>query len=187
MAVKLVIGLGNPGARYRNTYHNVGHLAIDYFESQKENLRSQISNLQLIKTDCFMNESGAFVRAALRKRRLKPGELLLAHDDSDIALGSYKISFGRGAAGHRGVADVIAALGAADFSRLRIGVRRDRSQGKAERFVLRRITEPDRATLEAAFSAAAADLARMAQMAAARETQPTGTQRSTRRCRPGSP
>lgn len=161
MPIKLIIGLGNPGARYANTYHNAGLLFVQYFEKHREKLTSgyPTSHFTLLTSTVFMNESGSFVAAALRKRRLKPADLILVHDDSDIALGAYKLSFGRGAAGHKGAADVIRALGTNQFSRLRIGVRRDRRQGKAERFVLERIAAEDRAALVSAFSAAAAAVA----------------------------
>lgn len=152
---KLIIGLGNPGSRYENTYHNVGHLAIDYFASHRADLELPITRYSLLKSDAFMNESGSFVRSALGKRGLKPDALLLVHDDADIAFGSYKISFGRGSAGHRGVASVIAALQTKNFHRLRIGVRRTGNMQKAGTFVLGAINKKSRAVLEGVLAAAA--------------------------------
>lgn len=70
-----------------------------------------------------MNESGKFVKEALKKARVQPHELLVVHDDADIILGRYKISFGRNSAGHRGAQNVIDQLKTNQFCRLRIGIR----------------------------------------------------------------
>ncbi len=118
MNVKLIIGLGNPGKEYEKTYHNVGILFTDYFK------KCQVSGVkyQVLKSDVFMNQSGNFVKKTLKKYRIKPEELLIVHDDSDIELGKYKISFGRGSAGHNGVQSIIDSLGTKNFWRLRIGI-----------------------------------------------------------------
>lgn len=117
MEIKLIIGLGNPGAEYEKTYHNVGFAAIDYFAKNPPNSK-------LLKSGVYMNQSGGFVKKTLKKYKAKPEELLIIHDDSDIELGKYKISFGRGAAGHKGVQSIVDAIGSKDFWRLRIGIRR---------------------------------------------------------------
>ena len=134
--VKLVIGIGNPGKEYEKTYHNVGFLFVDYLDGcQMSNVKCQMS-----KSDVFMNQSGDFVAGALKKYRVKPEEILIVHDDSDIELGKYKLSFGRGSAGHKGAESIIKSLGAKNFWRLRIGVRPQKSKQKAEKFVLKKIT-----------------------------------------------
>lgn len=112
---KLIIGLGNPGKEYASTYHNVGFLAIDFLD-----ISSGLA--KLLKSDTYMNESGAFVLKNIKKYKVSPEEILIIHDDSDIELGKYKISFARGSAGHRGVQSIIDTLGTKNFWRLRIGI-----------------------------------------------------------------
>src|SRR3989338_2694162 len=141
--IKLVIGLGNPDSRYENTYHNVGFLFVDGLRKSNELPKSQI-----LKSDAYMNLSGSFVARELKKRGLKPDELLVVHDDSDINLDKYKFSFGRGAAGHHGIESVIKALGTKNFWRLRLGIRQEarlrqgfggQARARAAEFVLKNI------------------------------------------------
>lgn len=170
MSLKLIIGLGNPDKKYANTYHNVGILFINYLKNtpvasgpdtksgsrlpyQKEELRRR--GYTLVASNVYMNESGRFVAQALKKHNVRPDELLVAHDDSDIALGSFKISFGRGAAGHKGAESVIRALKTKNFRRARIGIRPEEQDGgkrkKAEEFVLKRLSPKNRGVLEKVF------------------------------------
>lgn len=151
--IKLIIGLGNPDSRYKQTYHNVGFLFVDY-------LIKNIPKLEIIKSDVYMNDSGSFVAKKLKKSGLKSEALLIVHDDSDIALGNYKFSFGRGAAGHKGVESIIANLKTRNFWRLRIGIRpkEEKIRQKAERFVLKKISSADSKILEETFERAVAGL-----------------------------
>ena len=123
LGFKLIIGLGNPDKKYMNTYHNVGFLAIDYFAKNPPSAKSQTSNYKLLKSDTYMNVSGFFAQRMMKKHGAKPEQLLIIHDDSDILLGEYKLSFSRGAAGHHGVESVIKSLKTNSFWRLRIGIR----------------------------------------------------------------
>ena len=152
--MKLIIGLGNPDKRYFNTYHNVGHLFVDYLEEKGK------EKGQRLKTNVYMNESGAFVKKALKKYNAKPNELLIVQDDSDIYLGNYKLSFGRGAAGHHGVENIQATLKTKNFWRLRIGIRppNEKLRQKSEKFVLKKITTADKKILEEVFKKAASEL-----------------------------
>lgn len=159
MVLKLIIGLGNAPRRYAATYHNVGFLAIDWLE--KHRVRETLpSRPHAAKTKGFMNTSGRSVKTLMAALGIRPEELLVIHDDSDLPLGGYTFSFGRGAAGHRGVLSVIAELGTNRFWRLRMGIRspypeeRKGFRAKAESFVLRPISRSDRARLEAAFAEA---------------------------------
>ncbi|MDP3956608.1 MAG: hypothetical protein Q8P97_01260, partial [bacterium] len=114
----------------------------------------------LVKPLTFMNDSGAATRSALKYFKVPADELLLVHDDSDILLGKYKLSFGRGAGGHKGVESVIHALGGKNFWRLRIGVREaarnkiTKKPLKAGEFVLKNISETALRKLYSAFSGA---------------------------------
>ena len=132
--IKLIIGLGNPEPKLQNTYHNVGHLFVDYLAElltapkfKKQRLKhfefSKTTNQTLIKTTTHMNNSGSAVRKSLQFFSTQPKETVIAHDDSDIILGNYKIEFGRGAAGHKGVESIIKSLKTKDFWRIRIGIR----------------------------------------------------------------
>lgn len=158
-AIKLIIGLGNPGKEYANTYHGVGFLFIEYLN------KCQMSNVgcQMLKSDTYMNESGKFVTKTLKKTGIKPKELLIVHDDSDIEIGKYKISFNRGSAGHNGVESVMKSLKTKDFWRLRIGIRPPKKilsiknqelRKKAVEFVLKKISKKDLETLEKVFKEA---------------------------------
>jgi len=138
--IKLIIGLGNPGKEYQNTYHNVGFLAVDYLAKNPPNYKS----------DAYMNQSGPWVLKEIKKNGIKPEELLIVHDDSDIKIGNYKFSFGRGAAGHKGIESVIKALRTKNFWRLRIGIR-PIGRTKAAAFVLKKIKPADKRNLETVF------------------------------------
>jgi peptidyl-tRNA hydrolase, PTH1 family len=173
MAVKLIIGLGNPDNKHQNTYHSVGFLFIDYLtknprNSQFSRLRrgfsgQEIPNCQLLKSSVYMNESGFFAAKMLKKTGLKPEELLAVHDDSDIELGKFKLSFARGSAGHKGAASIIQVLKTNKFWRLRIGIRQPapparageprpvRPGGKAGNFVLKKISSPNQKILRETF------------------------------------
>ena len=147
--LKLIIGIGNPRKQYKNSYHNAGFLAVDY-------LKEKIPACRFLKSESYMNDSGLFVVQMLKKTGIKPQELLIVHDDSDIELGKSKLGFGRGSAGHKGISSIISSLKTKNFWRLRIGIRskvRISAAGstrrlKAEDFVLKTISKKDEAVLE---------------------------------------
>ena len=113
-----IIGLGNPGEKYRNNRHNVGHLFFDYIKQEKP-IDNQI---KIFKTDCFMNQSGIFIKKLVRNLKLEISNLIVAHDDLDIPLGKFKIQKGTGPQLHNGIESVENSLKAKDFWRIRIGV-----------------------------------------------------------------
>ncbi len=158
MEIKLIIGLGNPGSQYALTYHNVGFLAIDYLNKyQVLNIPEEkqafygASKYQMLKSNAYMNQSGNFIKKALKKHKISPEKILIVHDDSDIELGKYKFSLNRSSAGHKGVESIIKTLKTKNFWRLRIGVRKKskiNSQKsivriKAQEFVLKKIIKKD--------------------------------------------
>lgn len=175
---KLIIGLGNNDPQYAETYHNVGHLFIDYFAARYPTLRAE-------KTTGYMNESGNSVARAMKYAHASPENTLIVHDESDLFIGDYKISSNRGAAGHKGVQNVFDVTGATNFTRLRIGIRpqvadqhgpntnlanafsqrqpaetsaKSARRIKAEEFVLKKISAKDKKTLEETFARAAREL-----------------------------
>jgi PTH1 family peptidyl-tRNA hydrolase len=158
---KLIVGLGNPGPRYSDTYHNIGNEALlriagneefkrpfsvfrgKPFQYLKSGLKTYIRPLT------FMNESGKAVYAAAKHFKVSPEDILVIHDDSDIEAGSYKLSLGGGSAGHNGIKSIIQYLGTEDFWRLRIGVRGIHTE-KAGDFILQKISREDRQKIDKA-------------------------------------
>lgn len=161
MKIKLILGLGNPGPEFEKTNHNAGHLFIDRLatehgadwkdETMFSWAKTEINDTKLIiaKSNSFMNDSGKTVKAVAQKFGLKPAQIAVAHDDSDIKLGKYKVSFGRSSAGHKGAESAIRALKTKEFWRVRIGIRT--GKGKALDFVLKRIGKPASEKLEGVF------------------------------------
>ncbi len=155
--IKLIIGLGNPDDKYENTYHNSGFSFIEYLE---QNPQVKSLRFKVVRSDEYMNNSGRFVAKAAKKAGVKPEEILVAHDDSDLEIGKYKIDFGRGAAGHHGIESIQQHLKTNDFWRLRIGIRpaNEAVRQKAEEFVLKNISSADKKILEETFAKVAEEL-----------------------------
>ncbi|HMI37554.1 MAG TPA: aminoacyl-tRNA hydrolase, partial [Steroidobacteraceae bacterium] len=151
--LRLIVGLGNPGAEYARTRHNAGFWFVDELartdgaawrresRHQAEVARVRIADceLWLMKPTTFMNRSGAAVQSLAAFQRLEPGQILVAHDEIDLLPGVARIKQGGGHGGHNGVRDVIAHLGP-DFWRLRIGVGHPGSKDQVIDAVLDRAT-----------------------------------------------
>ncbi|MDP3725480.1 MAG: aminoacyl-tRNA hydrolase [Nanoarchaeota archaeon] len=149
-SIRVVAGIGNSEEKYLTTYHNAGMRFVSFLlEKAREtapkkrrnssfSLFTYPSGVSLLLSSLSMNLSGDAIKKALSLHSIQPKNLLLVHDDSDLPLGSYRFSFGRGAAGHRGVQSVIETLGTNEFWRLRIGIRDPLTHRKkrAEDFVL---------------------------------------------------
>ena len=170
---KLIVGLGNPGKDYEHTYHSAGALALDaiamalaggdplQWEAHKKLfVYTKIGDWTLVKPLTFMNTSGSAVREAARKFTASPADIVIIHDDSDLPVGTWKISRARGAGGHHGVESIVATLGTNDFTRIRIGIRpaREVKRKKAEEFVLKPITKRDAHIFKDTFLAVAEEL-----------------------------
>jgi len=117
--MKLIVGLGNPGEKYKNNRHNVGYMLIDYLINE---LRITDYGLKPYKTDCYMNESGKFVKKLIRNSQSAIEQLIIVHDDLDIPLGKFKIQKGTGPQLHNGIESVENQLKTKNFWRIRIGV-----------------------------------------------------------------
>lgn len=134
--MKLIVGLGNPGEKYRNNRHNVGYMFIDYFineltASRPNELREKnmlhvtcymLKDLILAKPLTFMNKSGAAVKKTINNYQLAINNLIIVHDDLDIPLGKFKIQQGQGPKLHNGITSIEQHLKTKDFWRVRIGV-----------------------------------------------------------------
>ena len=138
-----IIGLGNPGEEYKNTRHNVGRMALEYFrkktdlpdwELDKKSqalisrglLESQIESQKiiLVMPETFMNKSGLSAAALIKSpASVRAAEkLIVIYDDLDLPIGKMKISFNRSSGGHRGVESIIRAIKTEAFVRIRVGI-----------------------------------------------------------------
>lgn len=133
--VKLIIGLGNPGKEYEYTRHNVGFLFIDELARHKP-------KIIIAKSQSFMNKSGTAVLALAKQFKIKPENILVAHDDIDILWDGFKFSFGRNSAGHKGVESIIKTLKTKNFWRLRIGIQPKSAKKhiRADKIILKKFT-----------------------------------------------
>ena len=164
--MKIIFGLGNPGKEYENTRHNVGFEIIEKIRSDwgfsewefNKKFNAEISTgdyklkttnqkLLLIKPQAFMNLSGTAVKNILTFYKLTPDDIIVIHDDLDIAVGKYKISKNVSSAGHNGIDSIIEKIGTQDFTRVRIGVEmesgRSARQIPGEDFVLQKFSEDE--------------------------------------------
>lgn len=160
--MKLVVGLGNPGEKYQGTRHNVGFDVIERLADRhgvrisKKGFSSLWAkgsvggaDVLFLLPQTYMNLSGRAVREALDYYRLGPGDLAVAHDDLDLALGRVKWDFESGAAGHRGVSAIIDHLGTKAFRRVRMGIGRPQAKEDVEGFVLSPFAKGEREAVEA--------------------------------------
>ncbi len=136
---KLIVGLGNPGARYAATRHNIGWMLLDAF-ARKHGVAVEQRGFQglygelrwgpeaekvlLLKPLTYMNLSGRSVAQAARFYRVNPADILVLFDDLDLEVGRLRLRAKGSAGGHNGVKSVIAELGTTEFPRLKIGIGR---------------------------------------------------------------
>jgi PTH1 family peptidyl-tRNA hydrolase len=134
----LLVGLGNPGARYARTRHNIGFMAVDAWcdkatssPSWSEKWKAQVatigtgsSRVVALKPQTFMNRSGQSVVPAAQFLRVPPAQILVVHDEVDFQLGRLAVKKGGGHGGHNGLRDILQLLGNGDFLRIRLGVGR---------------------------------------------------------------
>jgi len=152
----LIIGLGNPGPSYEKNRHNIGHHFIDYLANKwegskwKENKKClafinsiNINKKEIIlaKSLAFMNQSGQALSLLKKFYSLTLQNIYVVHDDTDIISGNFKISYGRGSAGHKGIESIIEHFRSKNFNRIRIGVRPSSfKNAKAEKLVLKNLS-----------------------------------------------
>jgi PTH1 family peptidyl-tRNA hydrolase len=162
--LRLIVGLGNPGADHSRTRHNAGFWFIDalaasvgarfglesklYGESAKAVIAGQ--NVWLLKPATFMNASGKSVAAALRYWKIEPEEALLAHDELDLPPGAARLKFDGGHGGQNGLRDTIQHLDHGRFHRLRIGIGHPGHKDRVTPWVLGRPGKDDEAAIRRA-------------------------------------
>jgi PTH1 family peptidyl-tRNA hydrolase len=165
--LRLVVGLGNPGKTYSKTRHNAGFMVVDEIsdafsialEKQKFDTRFGIGSVNgvkivLAKPMAYMNRSGPQVQNIAGYFRILCEDMLVVHDDIDLAFGRLKIKEKGGDGGHKGVRSIIDAFGGGDFTRLRIGVGRPDAENDAADYVLGKFTLEERKVLSQIITAA---------------------------------
>jgi len=164
----LIVGLGNPGPRYRATRHNLGFMLIDRVAAEagikvsKPRGRALVGQgswlghrVVLAEPQTYMNLSGLSVAELLDWFKTGPDSLVVAHDDVDLPLGRGRLAAGGGSGGHKGVASIMAALETRDFIRLRLGIGRPwPDEGQVEDHVLREFEPGEVATVTASIERA---------------------------------
>jgi PTH1 family peptidyl-tRNA hydrolase len=163
------VGLGNPGAEYAGTRHNAGREVLEVLRRRQKwpewhldkKSNALISGgklgpevVKLILPETMMNRSGLSVAAFVKSAAARKG-LVLIHDDLDLPLGRFKLSFDRSAGGHRGVASVIKALKSQAFARLRLGVEKKTRKTETIDFILSKFSPAEREALKKVFKKSA--------------------------------
>ncbi|GAK33598.1 peptidyl-tRNA hydrolase [Iodidimonas nitroreducens] len=133
--MRLLAGLGNPGNQYADNRHNIGFMAVDeiirrhLFTPDRPRFSGLVSEgsidgekLIIIKPQTYMNESGRAIGEALRYYKLDPSDLIVFHDELDLAPGRMRVKIGGGHAGHNGLRSIISHVGGPDFVRVRLGI-----------------------------------------------------------------
>ena len=174
-ALRLVVGLGNPGPQYADTRHNAGFWLVDELARQHgghfrpeskyhgETCRITVAGqeLWLLKPMTYMNRSGLAGAALARFHRIPLPAMLVVHDDLDLPPGVVRLKRAGGHGGHNGLRDLIAHLGGNDFLRLRLGIGHPGDSSDVLDYVLRRAPQAERALLEQAIADALGELPRL--------------------------
>tara|TARA_Y200000002_G_scaffold179981_1_gene148534 strand:+ start:855 stop:1553 length:699 start_codon:yes stop_codon:yes gene_type:complete len=146
--MKIIIGLGNPGEKYKHTRHNAGFAIADAL-AQKYSKTSWIKkfsglyckcswkdqNFLILKPETFMNNSGQSVRSIASFYKLNPSKIIIIHDDLDLKIGQIKVKFSGGHGGHNGLKSIHQAIGD-QYVRLRIGIGRPNEKNQISSYVL---------------------------------------------------
>lgn len=161
--MKVIVGLGNPGARYRGTYHNIGFDVVDELASRHgvrfgtapaeavaARVRDPLGDVLLVKPLTFMNLSGRAVAELVRFFKVEPADLLVVLDDVNLPVGRLRLRARGSAGGHNGLKSIIESLATDAFPRLRVGVGRGDARRDLADHVLSRIPEEQRDLLREA-------------------------------------
>jgi PTH1 family peptidyl-tRNA hydrolase len=161
----LVVGLGNPGSEYTATRHNVGFIVVDElarrfgvsvdhekWQAYSAQLDLWGSKVCLLKPNTFMNLSGKAVARYVDFYKVRPEQILVVHDDLDMAPGRVKLVAGGGTGGHNGIRSLVECLGTKDFMRLKLGIGRPGKVGlfsgmPVEKYVLAPFTPGEKVLL----------------------------------------
>lgn len=145
--MKYITALGNPGEEYKNTRHNVGRILLESLVKKNDfsewvpnkKLKALSSEgkmgkdkVQLIEPETFMNKSGLSLQSIITSKK-KAEELVVIHDDLDLPIGKFKISFNKSSGGHRGVESIIKMIKTESFTRVRVGISPATASGKLKK------------------------------------------------------
>ncbi len=161
--IRLIAGLGNPGTKYSGTRHNAGFWLLDAiaadrsvslrpearFHGEAGRFRIGGRDVHLLKPGTFMNRSGQSLAALARYFKIRPEQILILHDELDLAPGDNRLKLGGGHGGHNGLRDIIQQIGR-DFLRLRIGIGHPGDRNQVVQYVLKPPSHVDLAAIEAA-------------------------------------
>ncbi len=164
----MIIGLGNPGARYAHSRHNVGFMVADRFarahalDFARRRFNARLAEgvlagarVIVAKPQTFMNSSGIAVARLCAFYKIAPADLLVIYDDLDLPLGKIRLRPKGSAGGHHGMESILAHLGSSDFPRLRVGIGRPNPDADIDH-VLGAFTDDERAVMEETLTRAAA-------------------------------
>ncbi|MBU1236725.1 MAG: aminoacyl-tRNA hydrolase [Gammaproteobacteria bacterium] len=166
MALKLVVGLGNPGVEYAETRHNAGfwfcerladELKVSFGRESRYHgwvANAREAGVWLLMPATFMNESGRAVLALAHFYRILPSEILVVHDELDLLPGRAQLRLGGGLGGHNGLKSLAAHLGTQDFWRLRIGIGHPGDRNEVVNYVLKPPRKEDRVEIDTAIDRA---------------------------------
>jgi PTH1 family peptidyl-tRNA hydrolase len=160
--IRLIVGLGNPGAQYEDTRHNAGFWFVDEVarltgatlrpEPRFHGLAARIMlegpELWLLKPTTFMNRSGQAAAALARFYKITPEQILIAHDEIDLPVGQIKLKYAGGHGGHNGLRDLHAHFGTPNYWRLRLGVDHPGNKDLVVDYVLHAPSKVDRARID---------------------------------------
>lgn len=158
--MKLIVGLGNPGAKYARNRHNIGFMAVDRiaedhgFSPWKSKFQGKISEgrlgsekVLLLKPETFMNRSGQSVGDAMRFYKLEPEDVIVLHDELDLAPGKARVKQGGGHAGHNGLRSIHSHIGDS-YGRVRLGIGHPGRKELVAAYVLHDFAKADEGWLE---------------------------------------
>lgn len=159
--MRLFVGLGNPGASYAGHRHNIGFMALDRlvarfaFPGWRSKFRGRLSEgplggdkVLVLEPMTFMNESGGSVAAAARFYKLDPADVVVFHDELDLAPFKCRVKLGGGVAGHNGLRSIAAVLGTRDFKRVRLGIGHPGDKNRVTGYVLGDFAKAERDDLD---------------------------------------
>ena len=159
--MKLIVGLGNPGVEYAQTRHNIGSMVASRLAERAGIAlkrkgyqaffgvgRLADAEVTILLPQTYMNHSGASVAPAYQSLGVEPGDLIVIHDEIDLAYGCLRIKVGGGHGGHNGLRSIGSACGETRYIRLRMGVGRPPSGGDVSAYVLSRFNAMERTNLE---------------------------------------
>lgn len=165
LPIRLIVGLGNPGAEYANTRHNAGFWLIDMlaksyttnmqysgkFFGEVAKFSHKNHDVLLLKPSTFMNVSGKSVLAVANFYKISIGEILVVHDELDFLPGTVKVKFAGGNGGHNGLRDIERVLGR-DYWRVRVGIGHPGHKNAVHDYVLKKPSVDDRIAIDSAMN-----------------------------------